>query len=123
MARRLRLSRYKGKSMRLGGGGRFAKLKEELKRKGVKNPAALAAWIGRKKYGAKKFQELSARARARGGRVGLFDYPPRYLGRSGRGPRAALGICPRLNKSETGMMSKLFDFPVFSLEGLPRKRL
>jgi len=47
------------KSMRLGGGGRFAKLKKKLGKKGVKNPAALAAHIGRKKYGKKKMASMS----------------------------------------------------------------
>ena len=42
------------KSMKPGGGGRFQKLESALKKKGVKNPAALAASIGRKKYGKKK---------------------------------------------------------------------
>lgn len=43
----------------LGSGGRFRALEESLsKRQGVKNPAALAAYIGRKKYGAKKFASL-----------------------------------------------------------------
>ena len=51
------------KSMKLGGGGRFAKLKEELKHKGSKDPDALAAWIGRKKYGKKKFQKFSAKGK------------------------------------------------------------
>lgn len=51
-----------GKSMKLGGGGRFAKLKGQLKGK-VSNPAAVAASIGRKKYGAKKFAKLSAKGR------------------------------------------------------------
>ena len=37
----------------------FGKLKSELARKGVKNPGALAAYIGRKKYGEKKFQRAS----------------------------------------------------------------
>lgn len=39
----------------------FDKLKGELsKEKGVKNPGALAASIGRKKYGAKKFDQHAA---------------------------------------------------------------
>ena len=39
----------------------FAKLKGELSGKpGVKNPAALAASIGRKKYGKQKFQKAAA---------------------------------------------------------------
>lgn len=50
--------------MRLGGGGRFAKLKAKLsQRPGVRNPGALAAAIGRKKYGAKRFNRLSAGGR------------------------------------------------------------
>lgn len=47
------------KSMKLGGGGRFAALESRLAGKGVHDPAALAASIGRKKYGAKKFGSLS----------------------------------------------------------------
>jgi hypothetical protein len=44
----------------LGQGGRFAALKAKLgKRKGITNPGALAASIGRKKYGTKKFAALS----------------------------------------------------------------
>ncbi len=45
-------------SMKLGGGGRFKKLVKELAAKGVKDPKALAASIGRKKYGKAKFQKL-----------------------------------------------------------------
>lgn len=45
---------------KLGTGARFAKLKGELGKKGAKNPAALAAWIGRRKFGSKKFGKLSA---------------------------------------------------------------
>ena len=45
---------------KLGSGARFAKLKHELaERPGVHDPGALAAYIGRKKYGKKKFQSLS----------------------------------------------------------------
>lgn len=48
----------------LGQGGRFAALKNKLATEpGVKNPGALAASIGRKKYGKKKFQKLSAGGR------------------------------------------------------------
>lgn len=50
---------HNGKSMALGGGGRFAALKGKLaKEPGITNPGALAASIGRKKYGAKKFAAL-----------------------------------------------------------------
>lgn len=54
--------------MRLGGGGRFAKLKGELAREGAQNPGGLAAYIGRKKLGKAKFQELAARGRRRAAR-------------------------------------------------------
>lgn len=54
------------KSMKLGGGGRFAKLKSKLAKKpGISNPGALAASIGRKKYGAKKMAKMSSRGRAK----------------------------------------------------------
>lgn len=38
----------------------FQKTKQALAAKGAKDPAALAAWIGRKKYGKKKFQAAAA---------------------------------------------------------------
>jgi hypothetical protein len=45
---------------KLGTGARFAKLENSIAHeKGVKNPAAVAASIGRKKYGTKKFSALS----------------------------------------------------------------
>ncbi len=51
---------------RLGSGARFRALKSKLsKRKGVTNPGALTAFIGRKKYGAKKFAKLGAKGRTR----------------------------------------------------------
>lgn len=48
----------------LGTGTRFENAKKEFTKKeftkkGVKNPEALAAAIGRKKYGKKRFQKLS----------------------------------------------------------------
>jgi len=51
--------------MKLGGGGRYEKLVSSLESKGVKDPAALAASIGRKKLGSKKFQSLAAKGRRR----------------------------------------------------------
>lgn len=50
---------------RLGTGARFKKLTRQLSRKGVKNPKALAAWIGRKNLGKAKFQKLAAAGRRR----------------------------------------------------------
>lgn len=48
----------------LGQGGRFQALKNKLASKpGVTNPGALAAVIGRRKYGAKRFNKLAARGK------------------------------------------------------------
>jgi len=48
-------------SMRLGGGGRFAALKKKIAARGdVRNPGAVAAAIGRAKYGKARFQKLAA---------------------------------------------------------------
>lgn len=55
-----------GKSMMPGGGGRFAMMKARLaKRPGVTNPGALAAYIGRRKYGPKKMAKWASAGRAR----------------------------------------------------------
>ncbi|KKM74995.1 hypothetical protein LCGC14_1394700 [marine sediment metagenome] len=54
-----------GKKAKLGTGQRFKTLKKKLTKKGIKNPGALAAAIGRKKFGAKKFAKLSAAGRKR----------------------------------------------------------
>jgi histidyl-tRNA synthetase len=51
--------------MKLGGGGRYEKLVSSLESKGVKDPKALAASIGRKKLGKAKFQSLAAKGRRR----------------------------------------------------------
>lgn len=45
-------------------GARFAALTQELaKRRGVKNPRALAAFIGRKKLGGQKMATMAAKGR------------------------------------------------------------
>ncbi len=46
------------KSMKVGGGGRFAKLKHQLSGK-VHNPGAVAAAIGISKYGKKKMESMA----------------------------------------------------------------
>lgn len=54
-------NKMKDKKPPLGSGKRFKQLKEKIAKKGgVKDPAAVAAAIGRKKYGKKRFQELAA---------------------------------------------------------------
>jgi hypothetical protein len=42
---------------------KFAKLEKKLGAKGASNPAALAAWIGRKKYGKAGFAAKAAAGR------------------------------------------------------------
>lgn len=44
---------------KLGSGKRFKMLANKLARKGVEDPNALAASIGRKKFGSKKMSKLS----------------------------------------------------------------
>ena len=50
---------------KLGTGARFRSLKRKLTRRGVRSPGALAAYIGRKKYGARRMAKLAARGRRR----------------------------------------------------------
>ena len=50
---------------RLGDGSKFKALKKKLGSKGAKNPGALAAHIGRKKYGKAKFQKLASAGKKR----------------------------------------------------------
>ena len=57
-----RKARCKVAKAKLGSGKRFAALKSKLaKQKDVYDPAALAAAIGRKKYGPMKFHKMSAK--------------------------------------------------------------
>jgi hypothetical protein len=51
-----------GKSMEPGGGGRFAAMVSGLKKEGKSEDSAkaIAASIGRKKYGKSKFQKMAA---------------------------------------------------------------
>ena len=54
----------KGKKPKLGSGKRFSALAKAIgKRKGVSNPAAVAAAIGRKKYGKKRFQAMAVKGK------------------------------------------------------------
>lgn len=51
---------------KLGSGARFAALKKKLAgRPGVTDPGALAASIGRKKYGNKRMAKMAAAGRRR----------------------------------------------------------
>lgn len=53
------------KKTKPGSGKRFASMVSSLKKKGAKDPKALAAWIGRKKYGKKKMATMAAKGRKR----------------------------------------------------------
>ena len=53
------------KSMRLGGGGRFAAIEAKAAASGARNPAAVAAAAGRKKYGGAKMAKMAAAGRMR----------------------------------------------------------
>mgnify|MGYP000960362719 CR=1 FL=1 len=44
----------------LGQGGRFAAVEAAARKSGARNPAAVAAAAGRKKYGAKKMAKMAA---------------------------------------------------------------
>ncbi len=50
---------------KLGTGERFKALVGKLKaaHSGIENPSGLAAYIGRKKYGKKRFQKLASKGR------------------------------------------------------------
>lgn len=68
--------------------GRFQKLSGELAAKGAAEPDALAAWIGRKKYGEKGMDQLRSlkddikNAKTNDDRKGIYDRAKR-LGRLG----------------------------------------
>lgn len=53
------------KSMRLGGGGRFAAVERSAAASGARNPAAVAASAGMKKYGKAKMQKMAQAGRKR----------------------------------------------------------
>lgn len=54
-----------GKKPPLGQGGRFSALKAALRGKGVRKPGALAAAIGRRKYGKRRMSRWAAAGRKR----------------------------------------------------------
>lgn len=60
---------------KLGTGKRFASLTKGLARQGTSNPKALAAWIGRKKYGASRFQKLATTGKRDRGFYGHMTPP------------------------------------------------
>lgn len=64
----MRKTKRGGKKMRLGGGGRFKALTSNIESRegyGEDRAKAIAASIGRKKYGAKKFGRMSQAGKRR----------------------------------------------------------
>jgi len=55
----------KERKPKLGSGKRFKNLSSDLKKKGAKNSKALAAYIGRKKYGNKKMAAMAVKGKTR----------------------------------------------------------
>ena len=53
------------KKPKLGSGKRFKKLANEFAHEGIDNPAALAASVGRKKYGNKKMSKMAQTGKKR----------------------------------------------------------
>jgi len=47
----------------LGSGERFSQLKSKLAARGARDPGALAAYIGRKRYGKKRFAQLGQKGK------------------------------------------------------------
>ena len=47
------------KKAKLGSGARFRALTKQFAKKGAEDPSALAAFVGRKKFGTERFQKLS----------------------------------------------------------------
>jgi hypothetical protein len=60
-----------GKKPELGSGERFRQIKTQLsqrkQKRPVRDPGALVAYIGRRKYGTKRFARLGATGRRRRG--------------------------------------------------------
>ena len=52
-------------NMKLGGGGRFEAVEAKAAASGARNPAAVAAAAGRKKYGAEGMAKLASRGKER----------------------------------------------------------
>ena len=71
----------------LGQGGRFAALKAKVAKSGARDPGAVAAAIGRKKYGKKKFQSLAAK-----GKISSHNSPIEYTPSHKQQKRTKWGI-------------------------------
>lgn len=55
------------KKQKLGSGKRFSDLTKKLSSESISNPSALAAYIGRKKYGPEKMASLASKGKKSSG--------------------------------------------------------
>jgi hypothetical protein len=55
---------------KLGSGAKFKAVEKSAEKSGAKNPAAVAAAAGIKKYGVKKMENLAAKGKAHTKRMG-----------------------------------------------------
>lgn len=84
-------------SRKLGSGSRFAALVRKLEARGdVADPRALAASIGRRKYGSRRFQQLAAAGRRRSSlrRNGFETQLLERLARHPKKPYPMQGLVP-----------------------------
>ena len=102
----LDMSEFDSRTTEVEERGRFQKLAAKLAAKGAKNAKALAAYIGRKKYGKKAFQAMAAAAHKR--KSSKKDAPP-------RDPLYRFGEAIELDwpRSEDGMPTLHGHFAVF----------
>jgi hypothetical protein len=70
MAEEGTMAKKKKQQPKLGSGKRFSNLEKSLKRQGAKNPGALAASIGRKKYGNKRMNQMARTGQRRAAKRG-----------------------------------------------------
>jgi hypothetical protein len=63
MAKKKMPKKYKGKSTKLGGGGRFKMVADAAAKSGADNPDAVAYAVGAKKYGKKGMAKMAAKGR------------------------------------------------------------
>ena len=83
---------------KLGSGKRFSRLSATLAKRGASDPDALAAWIGRKNYGAKGMARLSQGKSLANPDLGI------YLAADGDDPQPTGGLlkCPACGHEGTG---------------------
>ena len=62
------------KKPKLGNGKRFKALANKFAHKGIEDPKALAAVVGRKKYGNKKMSEMAKKGKARHEKEHMSDH-------------------------------------------------